>query len=73
MILIRHPDHYPAGNIIDPLEVVVIHELLHLHFAPLKVQEPLCDAMEQAIDSIAWALYLAENPKAVDAYINNFS
>lgn len=46
----------------DPLEVTVIHELLHLHF--------VTDDEEPAIDSIAWALFKARNPKAKDQYAN---
>lgn len=59
-IRIIDPIDYPENLIIDQdMENTLVHELLHLHFAPLYADtddKSINDAQEQAIDCIAQAL-----------------
>ena len=62
----------PADVERDPLETSLIHELLHLHFEPVCPHETRTESvdrdLEQAIDSIAFALYRTEYPKWKDPF-----
>lgn len=59
-IRIIDPLDYPEGLIVEQdMEKTLVHELLHLHFAPLYANtddKSIKDAQEQAIDCIAHAL-----------------
>jgi hypothetical protein len=58
VIEILDPRDYPPTCANDPEEVLV-HELLHIHFAPFEYEKrdsPEGDAQEQAINMIAGAL-----------------
>lgn len=59
-IRILDPIDYPENLIIEQdMEKTLVHELLHLHFAPLYADtddKSIDDAQEQAIDCIANAL-----------------
>jgi hypothetical protein len=59
-IRILDPLDYPEDLIMSQdMETVLVHELLHLHFAPLYADTQdtsIDDAQEQAIDCIAMAL-----------------
>lgn len=45
----------------DPLEKIIIHELVHLQFAPLG--DPPPDWVEDAVERMAWALYNTRHSK----------
>lgn len=45
------------GPNIKPIEVVVLHELFHLHFAVLG--DHYNSKVEDSVDAMAWALYKA--------------
>lgn len=56
----------------DPLEMTVVHELVHLHLMPLAPEgrpDHADMALEQAVDSLAFALFLTKYPKWKDAYV----
>lgn len=57
-----------------PIELRVIHELVHLHWEPIwpkcKRDSIAWDMAEAAVDSLAWALYRAKyGEKAVDHFV----
>lgn len=53
---------FSPGDKQDPMELTLIHELLHLHFNSLA--KPTCDkeqvSEEQVIDCLAWGYYLTK-------------
>ena len=56
----------------DPIEVVVIHELIHLHLVtwqPRKMDRRREFAFEASVDSLAWGLYKTRYPAAGDPHI----
>jgi hypothetical protein len=58
-IRILEPSHYPADHTYpQDCEQTVVHELVHLHFAPVDRynEGPQEMLLEQAVDLIAWAL-----------------
>lgn len=60
----RHKDQ-------DPIEQVVIHELLHLHmrtFQDMKMRTTRNMNLEAAIDAIAYGLWATEYPGAKDPH-----
>lgn len=62
LILIVDPLDQPTGGMrLYNIEETLIHELLHLHFAPLDISESLTLAEEQAINAIARALVNLKN------------
>lgn len=73
MIHILHPDDYPDGLVRDQdHEVSLVHELLHLHYAPFEETEAgtlAHDMMELSIDTISHTLVRLkrEGEKARDA------
>lgn len=56
----RRPCNWPHDE-----EQTLVHELLHLHFAPFAAQEdsPAAIAQEQAIDLITWGLINTKRSK----------
>lgn len=59
------------GDTQDPIEMVIIHELLHLHmrtFQSMKMRKRKLMNLESAIDSIAYGLWATENPGARDPH-----
>jgi hypothetical protein len=62
LIQILDPSDYPPESITaQDIEVTLVHELLHLHFAALEPERdsPQHVALEQAIDLTAYALVAA--------------
>src|SRR5262245_6779419 len=57
-IQIRHPtDDHPVADYPQDVEATIVHELLHLHFAPFYVKKGLANTFqEQAIEVIARSL-----------------
>lgn len=45
----------------DPVEKTIIHELVHLHYAPLG--DPAPDWVESAVESLTWAIYNGSSQK----------
>lgn len=73
MIHILHPDDYPDGLVRDQdQEISLVHELIHLHYAPFEETEDgtlAHDMMELSIDTISHTLVRLkrEGAKAHDA------
>jgi hypothetical protein len=68
------PAHlYEEGEMPEPAEQIILHELLHVHF-----HEPAHDddraeatpAMEQSVDTLAWAFFRTRFPDWHDGWAN---
>ena len=56
----------------DPLEMTLVHELVHIHLLPLAPDnrpEHTDVALEQAVDALAYALFTTKYPNWKDAYV----
>ena len=64
-IRVMHPEDYdmPFNEILDDLEVTVVHELVHLHLASLPRSESTKGAEEQAVNLLSDALITLERRK----------
>lgn len=60
LIKILDPQDYPKGTFEQNIEKTLVHELLHLHFAPFEPEENLAhDLWERCIVEMATALTAA--------------